>query len=54
MYISPDSNRSLDQLEDDIISLAQHMNQDEYRFLVMLREFDLRQGWRAYLFNNCA
>jgi len=54
MYISPDSNRSLDQLEDDIISLAQHMNQDEYRFLVMVREFDLRQGWRAYLFNNCA
>ena len=30
------------------------MNQDEYRFLVMVREFDIRQGWRAYQFNNCA
>ena len=51
---SPVTNRSIDDLEEEIISLAQHMNQDEYRFLVMVREFDIRQGWRAYQFNNCA
>ena len=51
---NPVTNRSIDDLEDEIISLAHHMNQDEYRFLVMVREFDIRQGWRAYHFNNCA
>ena len=51
---NPVTNRSIDDLEEEIISLAQHMNQDEYRFLVMVREFDIRQGWRAYQFNNCA
>ncbi len=51
---NPVTNRSIDDLEDEIISLAKHINQDEYRFLVMVREFDIRQGWRAYHFNNCA
>ena len=51
---NPVTNRKIDDLEEEIISLAQHMNQDEYRFLVMVREFDIRQGWRAYQFNNCA
>ena len=51
---NPVTNRNIDDLEDEIISLAKHMNQDEYRFLVMVREFDIRQGWRAYQFNNCA
>ena len=51
---NPVTNRNIDDLEEEIISLAQHMNQDEYRFLVMVREFDIRQGWRAYQFNNCA
>jgi hypothetical protein len=48
------TRRSLDQLETDIISLSSRMNSMEYEFLVLLREFDLRQGWKAYLFNNCA
>ena len=48
------TRRSLDQLEEDIISLSQHINATEYEFLVLLREFDLRQGWKAYHFNNCA
>jgi hypothetical protein len=26
----------------------------EYAFLVLVREFDIRQGWKAYQFNNCA
>ena len=48
------TRRSLDQLEEDIISLSSHINAAEYEFLVLVREFDLRQGWRAYHFNNCA
>ena len=48
------ARRTLDQLEDDIISLASRINATEYEFLVLVREFDFRQGWRPYLFNNCA
>jgi hypothetical protein len=48
------TRRSLDRLEQDIISLSSHINATEYEFLVLVREFDLRQGWRAYHFNNCA
>ena len=48
------TRRSLDQLETDLISLSSHINAMEYEFLVLLREFDLRQGWKAYLFNHCS
>lgn len=48
------SRRCLGQLEADLVSLAEHINASEYEFLVLLREFDLRQGWKPYLFNNCA
>ena len=48
------SDRSLDQLEDEMISLSQRINASEYEFLVLVREFDIRQGWAAYHFNNCA
>jgi hypothetical protein len=48
------SRRSLDDLEDEIISLAGRINASEYEFLVLVREFDLRQGWKPYHFNNCA
>lgn len=48
------SRRSIDQLEKDLITRAQRINTEEYEFLVDLREFDLRQGWKAYHFNNCA
>ena len=51
---NPVTKRNINDLEEEIISLSKHMNQDEYRFLVMVREFDIRQGWRAYQFNNCA
>ncbi|MFT7133302.1 MAG: hypothetical protein ACI81O_002016 [Cyclobacteriaceae bacterium] len=51
---SPISRRSLDQLEGEIINLSQHINVIEYEFLVLIREFDIRQGWKAWLFNNCA
>jgi hypothetical protein len=26
----------------------------EYEYLVLIREFDMRQGWKAWHFNNCA
>ncbi len=48
------SKRSIDQLESDIISLAEQVNAKEYEFLVAVREFDLRQGWKPYLFNHCS
>ena len=54
MHVSSLITRSLDTLEEDLISLAQQINKGEYQFLLLVREFDLRQGWRAYHFNNCA
>ena len=54
MHVSALKTRSLDTLEEDLISLAQQINKGEYQFLLLVREFDLRQGWRAYHFNNCA
>ena len=48
------SRRSIDQLESDLIGLAARVNCLEYQFLVDLREFDLRQGWKPYHFNHCA
>ena len=52
--ISHITHRNLDQLEADIISLSTHINAQEYEFLVLLREFDLRQGWKAYHFSHCS
>ena len=37
-----------------MISLSRRINASEYEFLVLVLEFDIRQGWKAYLFNNCA
>lgn len=51
---NPLSTRSLDQLEIDLITRSARMNAEEYLFLCDLREFDLRQGWKAYHFNHCS
>jgi hypothetical protein len=48
------SKRSIDQLESDLINRSKHINTQEYDFLVDLREFDLRQGWKLYLFSSSA
>ena len=48
------SRRSPDDLEAEIVTLAQRMNAFEYEFFTLVREFDLRQGWKAYHFNNSA
>jgi hypothetical protein len=54
MQLSPISNRSLDQLEEELISFSKRMNGLEYEVLVLIREFDIRQGWKVWRFNNCA
>ncbi len=48
------TRRSIDDLEAELISLSARINAAEYDFLMLIREFDLRQGWKPYLFNNCA
>ena len=44
----------IDELESEIVTLHARLCAEEYQFLVKLREFDLRQGWRPYHFNHCA
>ena len=44
----------IDELESEIVTLHARLCAEEYQFLVKLREFDLRQGWRSYHFNHCA
>jgi len=48
------SRRSLDELEEELVAHAQRINAAEYAFLELVREFDIRQGWKPYQFNNCA
>jgi hypothetical protein len=47
------SKRSIDQLETALIDRSQQINMLEYEFLLDLREFDIRQGWKGYLFSSC-
>jgi len=48
------SNLHLDELENQLISHSFRINANEYQFLVLLREFDLRQGWKAWGCTDCA
>jgi hypothetical protein len=48
------SQCSLDQLEGEILSLHQRATAAEYQFLLKVREYDLRQGWKECLCSNCA
>jgi hypothetical protein len=52
--IQPLSRRKLEDLEQYIIGLSTRQNVMEYEFLVLIREYDLRQGYKAYHYNNCA
>ncbi len=47
------SKLRLEDLEGQIVNLSEQINASEYKFLVLLREFDLRQGWVA-LAHPCA
>ncbi len=44
----------LDALEDDLLDSWQAVSQATHRFLLLLREFDLREGWRHYGNTDCA
>ncbi|MGK0224166.1 MAG: hypothetical protein ACI9ON_003415 [Limisphaerales bacterium] len=45
---------AIDDLETALADSWLSVTQATYRFLVLLREFEMRQGWRAYGCNDCA
>jgi len=51
---NPFSNLQLDDLEHQIITLSARINASEHQFLVLLAEFDLRHGWKAWGCTDCA
>jgi hypothetical protein len=46
--------RSIDDIDAEICALAQHMNAQTCRMLVLVREFDDRLGWAKWGLRNCA
>ena len=44
----------IDDLEISLLKSWQAVSQATHDFLVLLREFDLRQGYKAYGNNDCA
>lgn len=44
----------IDDLETALIDRWTEISQANYRFLALLREFDFRQGWKAYGCTDCA
>ena len=46
--------RSLDELESEITELAGHLNAASYRWLVLIAEFDRREGWADGSTPSCA
>ncbi len=44
----------IDDLEGELVESWQAVSQATQRFLELLREFDLRQGWKACGNNDCA
>ncbi|MDZ7684522.1 MAG: hypothetical protein U5O39_05565 [Gammaproteobacteria bacterium] len=47
-------DRSIDQLEEAWSSLSKERNATEYRFLELVREFEMREGYRLWALNNTA
>ena len=45
---------AMDDLEEALIASSEDVSRANYRFLSLLREFDLRQGYRAWGCNDCA
>ena len=48
------THRSIDQIENSLMERYRRINGSEYQALVELREYDIRQGWKAWHLNNCA
>jgi hypothetical protein len=46
--------RPIDDLEEDLLLSWRAVSQATHQFLVLLGEFDLRQGWRAWGSADCA
>ena len=44
----------IDDLEHDLLESFRDVSQATFRFLVLLREFDLRQGWKEWGSADCA
>jgi hypothetical protein len=51
---SRERNRSVDDLDRAIVSLAARINADGHDLLVLVRRFDERAGWLRWGFQNCA
>ena len=45
---------AIDDLESALTDSWLDLSRATYRFLALLREFDLRRGWQAYGCNDCA
>src|SRR3954454_23836453 len=45
--------RSLDELGDEIATLAAHIHAAMARWLALVAEFDAREGWSAVGFRSC-
>jgi hypothetical protein len=52
--LRPLTFRPIDDVEVGLIECWRAVSQATHRFLVLLREFDLRQGWKEYGLNDCA
>jgi hypothetical protein len=50
----PAANRSIDDLDVEICTLARQMDAQTYRLLVLVREFDDRFGWAKWGLLSCA
>lgn len=51
---NPLTLRSIDQVEQSLMKRYSRIDTNEYHALVDLREYDIRQGWKAWHLNNCA
>ncbi len=48
------SQREIDALSDRIAELSAHITAATYRLLVLIREYDVSEGWHRAGFNSCA
>jgi Domain of unknown function (DUF222) len=49
-----EAQRSLANLRDEITTLAGHLNAANHRFLMLIAEFDRREGWTDGSTHSCA
>jgi hypothetical protein len=45
---------TIEQIEAEITTLGAHLNAGTYRFLVLIGEFDRREGWGGWGIHSCA